>query len=78
MNLLLKDKVIFLTGGSCGIGRECAKAYAMEGAKVIIAARDKNGVEKITTELGADHLGIVCNVTRDEEVKAAIEKTLAH
>jgi hypothetical protein len=30
--MLLKDKVIFLTGGSTGIGWECAKAYAAEVA----------------------------------------------
>jgi len=77
MNLLLKDKVIFLTGGSCGIGRDCAKAYAAEGAKVVIAARDKDGVEKVAAELGADHFGIVCDVTRDNEVKTAVEKTLS-
>jgi NAD(P)-dependent dehydrogenase (short-subunit alcohol dehydrogenase family) len=77
MNLLLKDKVIFLTGGSCGIGRDCAKAYAAEGAKVVAVARDKDGVEKIAAELGADHLGIICDVTRDNEVKSAIEKTLS-
>jgi meso-butanediol dehydrogenase/(S,S)-butanediol dehydrogenase/diacetyl reductase len=77
MNLLLKDKIIFLTGGSCGIGRDCAKAYAAEGAKVVVVARDKDGVEKVATELGAEHLGIVCDVTRDSEVKTAIEKTLS-
>jgi NAD(P)-dependent dehydrogenase (short-subunit alcohol dehydrogenase family) len=75
--LLLQDKVIFLTGGSCGIGRDCAKAYAAEGAKVIIAANDGEGVEKVAAELGADHLGIVCDVTRDNEVKRAIKKTLS-
>ncbi len=77
-SLLLQDKVIFLTGGSCGIGRDCAKAYAAEGAKVVVLARDKDGVEKVVNELGKDHLGIVCDVTRDGEVKTAIEKTLSH
>jgi meso-butanediol dehydrogenase / (S,S)-butanediol dehydrogenase / diacetyl reductase len=77
MNLLLKDKIIFLTGGSCGIGNDCAKAYATEGAKVVIVALDGEGVEKVAAELGGDHLGIVCDVSRDEEVKAAIEKTLS-
>src|SRR3984957_12322060 len=77
MNPLLKDKIIFLTGGSCGIGRDCAKAYAAEGAKVVVVARDKDGVEKAAAELGADHLGIVCDVTRAGEVKTAIEKTLS-
>lgn len=76
--LLLKDKVIFLTGGSCGIGRDCAKAYADEGAKLIIAARDREGVEAVAAELGSEHLGAVCDVTRDAEVKAAIEKALKH
>lgn len=77
MNDLLKDKVVFLTGGSCGIGRDCAKAYAAAGAKVIVAARDPDGVEKVAAELGGDHLGIVCDVTRDRDVKAAVEKSLS-
>jgi len=75
---LLKDKVIFLTGGSCGIGRDCAKAYAVEGAKVAIAAVDPEGVASVAAELGREHLGIVCDLTRDAEVKAAIEKTVDH
>jgi NAD(P)-dependent dehydrogenase (short-subunit alcohol dehydrogenase family) len=77
MNLLLKDKIVFLTGGSCGIGRDCARAYAAEGAKVVVVARDHDGVEKTVATLGPDHFGIVCDVSRDGEVKTAIEKTLA-
>src|SRR5882672_2762305 len=75
-HLLLQDKVIFLTGGSCGIGRDCAKAYVAEGAKVVVVAHDKDGVAEAAAELGPDHLGIVCDVTRDAEVKAAVETTL--
>ncbi len=77
MNTLLADKVIFLTGGSCGIGRDCARAYAAAGAKVVIVAIDPPGVQAAAAELGADHLGLVCDVTREAEVKAAIDKTLA-
>jgi meso-butanediol dehydrogenase / (S,S)-butanediol dehydrogenase / diacetyl reductase len=77
MNSLLKDKIIFLTGGSRGIGRDCAKAYAAEGANVVIVANDGVGVEKVAAELGSNHLGIVCDLTRDDEVKKAVEKTLA-
>jgi NAD(P)-dependent dehydrogenase (short-subunit alcohol dehydrogenase family) len=77
MNSMLKDKIILLTGGSCGIGRDCAKAYAAAGAKVVVAARDPDGVEKVAMELGGDHLGIVCDVTQDGDVKAAVEKTLS-
>lgn len=77
MNTQLKDKIIFLTGGSCGIGRDCAKAYAAAGAKVIIVAIDQDGVESVAAELGPDHLGIVCDIRSDEEVKSAMEKSLA-
>lgn len=77
MNSLLKDKVIFLTGGSCGIGRDCARAYAAAGATVVVAAIDRLGVEKVVAELGPKHLGIACDVTHDNEVKAAVAQTLA-
>ena len=76
--LLLQDKVIFLTGGSCGIGRDCAMAYVAEGAKVVVIARDKDGVAEAAAELGPEHLGIVCDVTRDAEVKIAVERALKH
>jgi meso-butanediol dehydrogenase/(S,S)-butanediol dehydrogenase/diacetyl reductase len=75
--LSLQDKVIFLTGGSDGIGWDCAKAYAGAGAKVVIFARGKKSVAKAATRLGAEHLGLVGNVSRDDEVKRAMKATLA-
>jgi meso-butanediol dehydrogenase/(S,S)-butanediol dehydrogenase/diacetyl reductase len=77
MNPLLQNKVIFLTGGSCGIGYGCAKAYVAEGAKVAIVACDREGVEKVSAELGHDHIGIVCDITRDDQVRDAVERTLS-
>jgi len=74
--MLLQDKVVFLTGGSSGIGWDCAKAYAAEGASVIIVARDCHAVEKTTRTLGSGHHGIVCDVSCDAEVKSAVEETL--
>jgi meso-butanediol dehydrogenase / (S,S)-butanediol dehydrogenase / diacetyl reductase len=72
----LKDKVIFLTGGSEGIGYECAKAYAAEGASVVIASLKEEPIESVVSELGPGHLGILCDVSKESEVKAAIEKSL--
>jgi NAD(P)-dependent dehydrogenase (short-subunit alcohol dehydrogenase family) len=40
MDLGLKDKVAVITGGSVGIGLGVARAFAREGAHVVIAARD--------------------------------------
>jgi NAD(P)-dependent dehydrogenase (short-subunit alcohol dehydrogenase family) len=73
---LLNDKIIFLTGGSEGIGYECAKAYAAEGAKVMLAALDTNRISKVIEELGQDHFGIRCDVSVASDVKSAIKKTL--
>src|SRR5215467_14093549 len=74
----LNNKVIFLTGGSEGIGYECAKAYAREGAKLIIAANKPSAVKKAIEELGPEHLGIFCDIAQDRDVKYAIEKSLQH
>jgi NAD(P)-dependent dehydrogenase (short-subunit alcohol dehydrogenase family) len=73
---LLNEKIIFLTGGSEGIGYECARAYAAEGAKVVVAALDEDRIRKVIDELGQNHFGIQCDVSRAPDVKAAIKKTL--
>jgi NAD(P)-dependent dehydrogenase (short-subunit alcohol dehydrogenase family) len=72
----LNNKVIFLTGGSEGIGYECAKAYAKEGAKVVIVTNNSESMSTVINELGREHLGIHCDITVEQEVKLAIEKTL--
>lgn len=73
---LLSDKVIFLTGGSTGIGLACAKAYAEAGAKVMIAALDANTGD-IARQLGTEHFGLVCDVSKPAEVEQAIALTLS-
>src|SRR6202795_675296 len=75
-NLLLQDRVIFLTGGSTGIGRECAIAYAQEGANIVIVDIVGSGAEKAARELGSGHLGLQCDVSSGSAVEAAIARTL--
>jgi len=74
--MLLQDHVIFLTGGSTGIGLDCAKAYAAEGAKVALVARNGELAAKAAADLGADHIGFACDVSTDPDVKSAIERVL--
>ncbi len=74
---LLNEKVIFLTGGSDGIGYECAKAYVKEGARVVIASNNEKRLREVTGELGNEHLGIYCDISNEKEVVNAITKTLA-
>ncbi|TWU37375.1 SDR family NAD(P)-dependent oxidoreductase [Novipirellula artificiosorum] len=69
----LNEKVIFLTGGSDGIGRACAIAYAKEGASVVLCARNEAKAKQVAESLQGDHFGIRCDVSVGSEVKAAIE-----
>jgi NAD(P)-dependent dehydrogenase (short-subunit alcohol dehydrogenase family) len=75
--MLLKDQVIFLTGGSTGIGLDCAKAYAAEGAKVALVARNGDQAAAEAAAIGPDHLGFACDVSKDSDVKAAIDRVLS-
>ena len=74
----LKDKVIFLTGGSTGIGFDCAKAYATEGAKLVIVARNGDAAAEAAQALGEAHLGFACDVSVGGQVEQAIARVLDH
>jgi NAD(P)-dependent dehydrogenase (short-subunit alcohol dehydrogenase family) len=74
--MLLKDKIVFITGAARGIGYECARVYAAEGAKVALADRDEGRLNDALTELGALHIGIRCDVSKADQVKHAIDRTL--
>ncbi|MDP3683155.1 MAG: SDR family NAD(P)-dependent oxidoreductase, partial [Ignavibacteria bacterium] len=47
----LKNKIVFISGASSGIGKACALAFAEEGAKLILAARRKERLDQLSSEL---------------------------
>jgi NAD(P)-dependent dehydrogenase (short-subunit alcohol dehydrogenase family) len=75
MELGLKQKDVFVTGGSVGIGLAVARAFAREGANVAICARQKDRVEReaaaIADEFGVRALGLRADVTVPEDIEAA-------
>jgi NAD(P)-dependent dehydrogenase (short-subunit alcohol dehydrogenase family) len=75
MDLGLKGKQVFITGGSVGIGLAVARAFAREGAEVAIGARNKERVEaeaaKISEDFGVKTLGISVDVSKSEQIEAA-------
>ncbi len=75
----LKDKVAVVTGAASGIGKEIAKTYAREGAKVVIADLNQAGADAVAAELGGagKALGVAMDVTSEAQVDAGIDKAVA-
>jgi NAD(P)-dependent dehydrogenase (short-subunit alcohol dehydrogenase family) len=76
--MLLANQVIFLTGGGSGIGRECALAYAAEGAKVVVADIDYNAAEATATDAGAGSIPVACDVGDGASIEKAMKTTQSH
>ena len=53
MDLGLAGKIVLITGGSKGLGLACARAFIAEGARVAIASRSHDNLEKARAQLGA-------------------------
>lgn len=73
---LLQDRVIFLTGAANGIGRECALAYAREGAVVAAADIDFERAEQLATEIGGGAVPLRCDAGEASSVESAVAETL--
>mgnify|MGYP000871695121 CR=1 FL=1 len=50
----MKEKVVLITGGTSGYGKAMAKLFAKEGARVIITARNQEGLNAVSNETGCD------------------------
>ena len=76
---MVKNRVVFITGAASGIGYEIGIAFAKEGAKVVFTDINEEKVKEVTEALkeqGYDCYGIKCDVTKEEEIKQAIDATI--
>ena len=77
--MLLKDKVVVITGATSGIGRGCAEVFGREGAKVVITGRDLRRMEEVKKALdlqGTEYLGLIMDAGREEDNKRMVEETM--
>jgi NAD(P)-dependent dehydrogenase (short-subunit alcohol dehydrogenase family) len=79
MKLGLKNKSVFISGSTSGIGFACAELFLAEGADVIINGRSKTSVEIAverlkTSKSNGEVSGLTCDFTKQDEVNAMILK----
>ena len=76
----LSGQVAVVTGASTGLGLQMAKAFASQGANLVLLARReqrlKENAEALTKEFGVEVLAIKCDITVTDEVKGAVETVL--
>lgn len=76
-----QNKVVLVTGGSSGLGRIIAEAFAAQQAKIVIVGLEPEAVELAATEMrakGYDVLGIPANITQQPDVDRIFAQTIEH
>ncbi|MGA7525241.1 MAG: SDR family NAD(P)-dependent oxidoreductase [Acidobacteriaceae bacterium] len=73
----LQGRIVFITGASAGIGAACARAFAAEGARLLLAARRVERLEAMEVDLLEAGAAAVHAFGLDVQDRAAVETTLA-
>ena len=77
--MLVDQKVVVITGAASGIGKELARVFAENGARVVLSDLDEEKVKQTSSELkekGAETIGIRCDVTKESEVESLFNQTI--
>ncbi len=75
-----QDKVVVITGGASGLGREFASTAAKLGMKLVLADVQQDALDKARAELegeGAEVLAMICDVRKGEQVQTLADAAMA-
>lgn len=79
MSMKLEGRVAIITGASRGIGKEIAKRYAEEGAKVVLASRNQESISALEREIegkGGEALAVQTDVTKIDSVRKMVDSAI--
>ncbi|PJF48346.1 MAG: SDR family oxidoreductase [Chloroflexi bacterium] len=71
-SISLQDRIVFITGASSGIGEACARAFAAQGAKLVLCARRYERLQKLAESLPVPTHIFKLDVTDRSAVEAAV------
>ena len=71
------DAVVLITGASSGIGAAAAEAFDRAGARLALAARRRERLDSVAERM-RDALVIPTDVSRTEEARSMVDRTIAH
>ncbi|WP_265570303.1 3-oxoacyl-[acyl-carrier-protein] reductase [Sphingomicrobium nitratireducens] len=72
----LTGKTALITGASGGLGSAIAKALAAQGARLALSGSNKEKLEAFASELGGDHVTLVCNLSDGDSVDALVPQAV--
>jgi NAD(P)-dependent dehydrogenase (short-subunit alcohol dehydrogenase family) len=75
----IDQQVVVVMGASSGIGRETAIRFAKKGAKLVVSARSKAGLDSLVDEIntmGGEATAVVADVTDFDQVKAVADRAV--
>lgn len=72
----IRDKIVFITGASSGIGQSCARVFADAGARLVLCARRKERLETLAEELRFAHGTAVLTLELDVRDRTAVENAV--
>lgn len=72
----LDGKTALITGAASGFGKGIAQTYLREGARVAIVDMNAQGARAVAEELGENAIAVTCDVSRGDQVEAAVQQTL--
>lgn len=77
--MILRDKVVVVTGAGPGMGQAMCRGAAAEGAKIVVSARSIPAIEEIVADIetrGGEAIAVACDVSKTEDCNALAKVAL--